>query len=76
VYIRKHDLLSKFMRESGLALSNTSQKRTLYSIRHTYATLLAGTDIHTLSKPMGTSVRMLELHYSKLTATMAAEKLA
>ena len=38
--------------------------------------LLSGTDIHTLAKQMGTSVRMLELHYSKLTATMAAEKLA
>jgi len=25
---------------------------------------------------MGTSVRMLEAHYSKLTATMAADKLA
>ena len=48
------------------------------SLRHTYATeeLLAGTDIHTLSKQMGTSVRMLEAHYSKLTATMAAERLA
>jgi hypothetical protein len=31
---------------------------------------------HTLSKQMGNSVRMLEQHYSKLTATMAAEKLA
>ena len=51
------------------------QKRTLYSLRHTYATqeLLAGTDIHTLSKQMGNSVRMLEQHYSKLTATVAAE---
>ena len=52
-------------------------RRTLYSMRHTYATeeLLAGTDIHTLSKQMGTSARMLEAHYSKLTATMAAKKL-
>lgn len=68
----------KLMRESGLAKNNSNQKRTLYSIRHTYATLelLNGTDIHTLSKQMGTSVRMLELHYSKLTATMAADKLA
>ena len=43
-----------------------------------YATaeMLAGTDIHTLAKQMGTSVRILEQHYSKLTATMAAGKLA
>ena len=38
--------------------------------------LLAGTDIHTLARQMGTSVLMLEKHYSKLTATMAAEQLA
>jgi hypothetical protein len=38
--------------------------------------LLAETDIHTLARQMGTSVRMLEVHYSKLTATMAADKLA
>jgi len=54
------------------------QKRTLNSLRHTYATqeLFAGTDIHTLAKQMGTSVLMLERHYSKLTATMAAAELA
>ena len=54
------------------------QTRTLYSLRHTYATaeLLAGTDIHTLARQMGTSVVMLERHYSKLTATLAAGKLA
>ena len=30
----------------------------------------------TLSRQMGTSVLMLERHYSKLTATMAADRLA
>ena len=29
-------------------------------------------DIHTLSKQMGNSAAMIERHYSKLTATMAA----
>jgi hypothetical protein len=33
-------------------------------------------DVHTLSKQMGTSVGMIEKHYSKLTATMAADRLA
>lgn len=58
--------------------ASSGQERTLYSLRHTYATmeLLAGTDIHTLARQMGTSVLMLERHYSKLTATMAAEQLA
>ena len=52
--------------------------RTLYSLRHTYATieLLTGTDMHTLARQMGTSVVMLDRHYSKLPATMAADRLA
>ena len=56
----------------------TGQQRTLYSLRRTYATikLMSGTDIHTLARQMGTSVTMLERHYSKLTATMAAQQLA
>ncbi len=68
----------RLMRDSGMALDANGQNRTLYSLRHTYATqeLFAGTDIHTLAKQMGTSVLMLERHYSKLTATMAAERLA
>jgi integrase len=57
---------------------SSEQTRTLYSLRHTYATaeLLAGTDIHTLARQMGKSVVMLERHYSKLTATLAAGRLA
>jgi integrase len=68
----------RLMRDSGLLKETNGQSRTLYSLRHTYATLelMAGTDIHTLAKQMGTSVLMLERHYSKLTATMAADKLA
>ena len=69
----------RLLAAAGLAKDmSTGQQRTLYSIRHTYATmeLLAGTDIHTLARQMGTSVTMLERHYSKLTATMAADRLA
>ena len=71
-------MFEKLTRESGLMYNAADEKRTLYSLRHTYATLelLAGTDIHTLSKQMGNSAAMIERHYSKLTATMAAEKLA
>jgi integrase len=68
----------KLMRDSSLLKSTQGQSRTLYSIRHTYATLalLEGSaDIHTLSKQMGNSAAMIERHYSKLTATMAADKL-
>ena len=69
----------RLMRDSGLALDAEGQNRTLYSLRHTYATLELlnnSTDIHTLSKQMGNSAVMIERHYSKLTATMAAERLA
>jgi integrase len=77
-----HSLVGTFrrlMRDSGLLLDSAGQTRTLYSLRHTYATLAlleGGTDIHTLSKQMGNSAAMIERHYSKLTATMAADRLA
>jgi len=71
--------INRRVSDAGLAKDmSTGQQRTLYSLRHTYATteLLTGTDIHTLARQLGTSVLMLERHYSKLTATMAAEQLA
>jgi len=69
----------RLMRDCGLLKSNEGQTRTLYSLRHTYATLELienRTDIHTLAKQMGNSTLMIERHYSKLTATMAADRLA
>ena len=69
----------RLMRDSGLLKDADGQNRTLYSLRHTYATLellRANTDIHTLSKQMGNSAAVIEQHYSKLTATMAADRLA
>ena len=74
-----HGTFKRMLAAAGLSKDmSTGQERTLYSLRHTYATLelLAGTDIHTLARQMGTSVLMLERHYSKLTATMAAGRLA
>lgn len=66
------------MRDSGLALDTAGRNRTLYSLRHTYATfaLTAGVDIHTLARQMGTSIAMIERHYSKITPMLSAEKLA
>ena len=71
-------VFKRLLIETNLLKGQADKDRTLYSLRHTYATneLLSGTDIHTLAKQMGTSVLMLERHYSKLTATMAADKLA
>ena len=64
----------RLMRDTGLLVDGEGKTRTLYSLRHTYATLELlnnRTDIHTLSRQMGNSAAMLEKHYSKLTATMA-----
>lgn len=68
----------RLLGDAGLLGDANGQRRTLYSLRHTYATqeLRMGTDIHTLARQMGTSVLMLERFYSKLTATSAASKLA
>ncbi len=68
----------KLLTDCGLLWDSHGRVLTLYSFRHTYATaeLLAGTHIHTLARQMGTSVVMLEQHYSKLSATMAAGRLA
>ena len=75
---RMEGIFRKLMRDSGLAKDGAGKTRTLYSLRHTYATfaLAEGVDIHTLARQMGTSVAMIERHYSKLTPMMSAEKLA
>lgn len=69
----------RLLRDCGLLTGGEGKTRTLYSLRHPYARPelpCAGTDIHTLSRQMDNSAAMLERHYSKLTATLAAEKLA
>ena len=65
------------LRHCELPTNSAGEMRTLYSFRHTYATnkLLTGTDIYTLAKQMGTSVAILERHYSKLSPLLAASKL-
>ena len=68
------------LKDCGLLVDRrTEQNRTLYSLRHTYATLAllyARMDIHTLAIQMGTSIQMIEKHYSHLTPRMRAEQLA
>ena len=76
---RVDGMFKRLLKDTGLLRTGNGQVRTLYSLRHTYATLELlenGTDIHTLARQMGNSVLMIERHYSKLTATMAAEQLA
>lgn len=72
------NIFRNLMKQSGLMFDSGGQRRTLYSLRHTYATkaLAKSIDIHTLARQMGTSVLMLEKHYSKITPMLSAEKLA
>lgn len=56
----------------------TGKPRTFYSLRHTYATFALVYDkvnIHTLAKQMGTSVPMIEKHYSHLDSERAIDQL-
>lgn len=64
--------------QAKLTLDAHGKKRTLYSLRHTYATqrLVERVDIHTLARAMGTSVKMLEDHYSHLDVWKHAELLS
>jgi len=72
-------LFETYLKEHNLLIDPiTSKKRVLYSLRHTYATLALTRDnvpIHTLAKQMGTSVAMIEKHYSHLDAVKAMHQL-
>jgi integrase len=68
------------MRDSGLDKDrDVKEKRTLYSLRHTYAHLCILSermDIYTLAKQMGTSVKMIEQHYGHLQPAQKADVIA
>ena len=70
----------QLMKDSGLDKDRTTKlKRTLYSLRHTYAheaLLTDKMDVYTLAKQMGTSVKMIEMHYGHLNPTLKAEVIA
>lgn len=67
IFLEKYDLLT----------DTAGENRTLYSLRHTYATLaiLDGVEMAVLAEQMGTSIGMLERHYSKLKPYMKAGQL-
>ena len=66
-----HQTFRQFLKDIGIIICpRTGQNRTLYSLRHTYATFALindGMDIHILAIQMGTSIGMIERHYSHLT---------
>lgn len=72
-------LFRSYLEEHNLLIDPiTDQKRVFYSLRHTYATFALTYDrvpIHTLAKQMGTSVLMIEKHYSHLKVVQAIDQL-
>ena len=64
----------QLLRELDFETGADGRGRSLYSLRHTYATfsLRDGRDIYKLALQMGTSVKMLEQFYSKLSPRMNA----
>lgn len=61
---------------AGVLTDRDGQKRTIYSLRHTYATfrLHEGVNQYSLAKNMGTSVQMIEKFYGHTSnRTMAGE---
>jgi len=74
-----HQTFRKFLNDAKLLeCRNTGKNRTLYSLRHTYATfgLVRGTSQHKMAVQMGTSIGMLEKHYSHLTVFDARDELS
>lgn len=53
------------IKSAGVEFDENGNKRTIYSLRHTYATFRLGEGVHqfVLAQNMGTSVSMLEKHY-------------
>jgi len=72
-------LFNTYLDDHNLLLDPiTNQKRVLYSLRHTYATMALTYDhveVHTLAKQMGTSIAMIEKHYSHLDVIKAVHQL-
>ncbi|SEA84960.1 Phage integrase family protein [Desulfuromusa kysingii] len=65
-------------KEDGLLRDDFGEERTLYSLRHTYASRMRykGISFDDLSVQMGTSVKMLEQHYSHFKVSDNPNKFA
>ena len=59
-------LFNKILEEEGLKFDRDGQRRTAYSLRHTYICLrlMEGADIYQIAKNCRTSVDMIEQYYA------------
>lgn len=67
-----------FVDSINLRKDTHGRSRTIYSLRHTYATsrLEAGVNVYVLAKNMGTSVAMIEKYYGHSSNVAMADELA
>ena len=74
-----HQTFRKFLTDTALIIyPRTNQNRTLNNLLHTYAIfaqLKDGMDIHVLAIQMGTSIGMIERHYSHFTPRLKKDML-
>ena len=65
------------LKDLNLTFDSMGRKRTLYSLRHTYATFRLSEEVspYLLSKQMGTSVDMLEKHYGQVVNRLVATQI-
>src|SRR6185437_11160881 len=63
---RKRDLFNTILDELDLKFDRDKNRRTAYSLRHTYICLrlMEGADIYQIAKNCRTSVEMIEKHYA------------
>ena len=68
---------SALVSEAGVEFDRNGDRRTIYSLRHTYATfrLHEGVNHYVLARNMGTSVKMLEQHYGHTSNRAMADEL-
>jgi integrase len=61
-----HTLFNAILTEEGLKFDRDGNRRTAYSLRHTYICLrlMEGADIYQIAKNCRTSVEMIEKHYA------------
>jgi len=64
--ISHRQLLNAILRETGLKFDREGNRRTAYSLRHTYICLrlMEGADIYQIAKNCRTSVEMIEKYYA------------
>jgi integrase len=70
-------LFATLIKDAKVENDSFGQRRSLYSLRHTYATarLQEGVNHYVLAKNMGTSVAMLEAFYGHTTNVTSVDEL-